>query len=66
MRTDLHAGDAIFYNYTVHHGVAPIESGARVSESLLTEFIVPKYQSDDFLILHCNQTRLVVFNGILL
>lgn len=28
---DLHAGDAIFYNYTVEHGVAPCESGTRVS-----------------------------------
>jgi len=27
---DLHAGDAIFYNYTVEHGVAPCESGTRV------------------------------------
>mmetsp|Transcript_27812 Transcript_27812/g.59106 ORF Transcript_27812/g.59106 Transcript_27812/m.59106 type:complete len:265 (-) Transcript_27812:631-1425(-) len=28
---DLHTGDAIFYNYTVRHGVAPVESGTRVS-----------------------------------
>lgn len=28
---DLHAGDAIFYNYTVRHGVAPVENGTRVS-----------------------------------
>mmetsp|Transcript_17595 Transcript_17595/g.38088 ORF Transcript_17595/g.38088 Transcript_17595/m.38088 type:complete len:393 (+) Transcript_17595:250-1428(+) len=28
---DLHAGDAIFYNFTVHHAVAPVESGARYS-----------------------------------
>lgn len=26
----LGAGDAIFYNYTVRHGVAPVESGTRV------------------------------------
>lgn len=28
---DLHAGDAIFYNYTVEHGVASCESGTRYS-----------------------------------
>ena len=28
---DLHAGDAIFYNYTVEHGVAACESGTRYS-----------------------------------
>ena len=28
---NLHAGDAIFYNYTVEHAVAPVESGIRVS-----------------------------------
>ncbi len=28
---DMHAGDAIFYNYTVEHGVAPCEAGTRVS-----------------------------------
>ena len=28
---ELHAGDAIFYNYTVEHGVAPVESGKRYS-----------------------------------
>ncbi|KAL7549201.1 hypothetical protein ACHAWF_012470, partial [Thalassiosira exigua] len=28
---DLRAGDAIFYNYTVEHGVAPCESGTRYS-----------------------------------
>lgn len=28
---DLHAGDAIFYNFTVKHAIAPIESGTRVS-----------------------------------
>ena len=28
---DLGAGDAIFYNYTVFHGIAPVEVGARVS-----------------------------------
>lgn len=28
---DIHAGDAIFYNYTVDHAVAPVESGTRVS-----------------------------------
>mmetsp|Transcript_11319 Transcript_11319/g.24527 ORF Transcript_11319/g.24527 Transcript_11319/m.24527 type:complete len:258 (+) Transcript_11319:99-872(+) len=31
---DLHTGDAIFYNYTVEHGVAPVESGTRVSAFL--------------------------------
>ena len=30
---DLRAGDAIFYNYTVEHGIAPVESGTRVSKS---------------------------------
>ena len=29
---DLHTGDAIFYNYTVEHAVAPVESGTRVSD----------------------------------
>lgn len=29
---NLHTGDAIFYIYTVHHGVAPVESGTRVSQ----------------------------------
>ncbi len=28
---DLYAGDAVFYNYTVEHGVAPVESGTRYS-----------------------------------
>ena len=32
---DLHAGDAIFYNYTVRHGVAPCVSGIRVSHNCL-------------------------------
>ena len=32
---DLHTGDAIFYNYTVEHGVAPVESGTRVSSVFL-------------------------------
>ena len=35
---DLHVGDAIFYNYTVRHGVAPVESGTRVSSILLPYF----------------------------
>lgn len=28
---NMHAGDAIFYNYTVEHAVAPVEQGTRVS-----------------------------------
>ena len=31
---DMHAGDAIFYNYTVEHGVAPCETGTRVSKTI--------------------------------
>lgn len=37
---DLHSGDAIFYNYTVRHGVAPLDSGTRVSP-----FIFPSYST---------------------
>lgn len=43
---DLRAGDAIFYNYTVHHGVAPIESGARVSATFVTWHFYNLYISD--------------------
>lgn len=38
---DLRAGDAIFYNYTVRHGVAPVESGTRVSPDVLRVFPRP-------------------------
>ena len=31
-----HTGDAIFYNYTVRHGVAPVESGVRVSQDAMS------------------------------
>ena len=46
---DLHAGDAIFYNYTVEHGVAPVESGKRVSINFFSCLQgIPKKSSNNF------------------
>lgn len=36
---ELHAGDAIFYDYTVRHGVAPIESGIRYSVAFFYDWV---------------------------
>mmetsp|Transcript_27246 Transcript_27246/g.65464 ORF Transcript_27246/g.65464 Transcript_27246/m.65464 type:complete len:190 (-) Transcript_27246:95-664(-) len=45
---DLHAGDAIFYNYTVRHGVAPVESGTRYSMAFFFDMDNPAvYEGED-------------------
>jgi len=36
---ELHAGDAIFYDYSVRHGVAPIESGIRYSMAFFYDWV---------------------------
>jgi len=41
---NLQAGDAIFYNYTVRHGVAPIESGVRYSMAFFFDMGNPAIQ----------------------
>ena len=35
----MHAGDAIFYDYSVRHGVAPIESGIRYSMAFFYDWV---------------------------
>jgi len=42
---ELHAGDAIFYNYTVEHGVAPVESGKRYSMAFFFDRVVINIRS---------------------
>mmetsp|Transcript_12722 Transcript_12722/g.27439 ORF Transcript_12722/g.27439 Transcript_12722/m.27439 type:complete len:177 (-) Transcript_12722:119-649(-) len=39
-------GDAIFYNYTVTHGVAPVESGARYSMAFFFDMDNPAVDED--------------------
>jgi len=36
---ELHAGDAIFYDYSVRHGVAPIETGIRYSMAFFYDWV---------------------------
>lgn len=43
---DLRAGNAIFYNYTVEHGVAPIESGTRYSMAFFFDIDNPGVRDD--------------------
>mmetsp|Transcript_21233 Transcript_21233/g.39014 ORF Transcript_21233/g.39014 Transcript_21233/m.39014 type:complete len:380 (+) Transcript_21233:26-1165(+) len=43
---DLHTGDAIFYNYTVEHGVAPVESGTRYSMAFFFDMDNPAVRED--------------------
>jgi len=43
---DLHAGDAIFYNYTVEHGVAPVKSGTRYSMAFFFDMDNPAVDED--------------------
>jgi len=43
---DLHAGDAIFYNYTVEHAVAPIEAGVRYSMAFFFDMNNPAVKED--------------------
>jgi len=44
---NLEAGDAVFYNYTVPHGVAPIESGTRYSMAFFFDMDNPAVYEDD-------------------
>lgn len=62
---DLHAGDALFYNYTVEHAIAPLESGARVSGCIMKSFVAECCLDSDQTCLHCFLCWLV-FNGLLL
>jgi len=43
---DLHTGDAVFYNYTVHHGIAPIQSGTRYSMVFFFDMDNPAVRED--------------------
>lgn len=43
---DLHTGDAIFYNYTVDHAVAPIESGTRYSMAFFFDMDNPAVKDE--------------------
>jgi len=43
---DLHTGDAIFYNYTVEHGVAPVDSGTRYSMAFFYDMDNPAVRDD--------------------
>ena len=49
---NLHAGDAVFYNYTVKHGVAPLVSGVRYSMAFFFDMDNPdaldKLEGGDF------------------
>jgi len=44
---NLQAGDAVFYNYTVIHGVAPVESGTRYSMAFFFDMDNPAVREDD-------------------
>lgn len=44
---NLQAGDAVFYNYTVIHGVAPIESGTRYSMAFFFDMDNPAVRLDE-------------------
>ncbi|KAL7477849.1 hypothetical protein ACHAW6_003642 [Cyclotella cf. meneghiniana] len=43
---ELRAGDAVFYNYTVCHGVAPVESGTRYSMAFFFNMDNPAVYDD--------------------